>query len=226
MAASMTLRPRQHRQARRRSARSCDRLGITLLPPDINRSEARFSVEIAPRGPAKPARSATRWPRSRGSARRRWRRWSPSARRSGPFRTSPISRARIDPQADQPLAAREPGQGRRLRLPRAQPRARLRRDRDRAAHAQRTAEERDSQPGEPVRRRSGRAAAARLPNVADWPTFERLANEFEAIGFYLSAHPLDAYAKGLARLGVVRVDRDRAAPASRAAARASSSPAS
>ncbi len=44
----------------------------------------------------------------------------------------------------------------------------------------------------------------RLPNLTDWPLHERLANEFEAIGFYLSAHPLDAYAKGLQRLGVVR----------------------
>ncbi|HTP83609.1 MAG TPA: DNA polymerase III subunit alpha, partial [Alphaproteobacteria bacterium] len=46
--------------------------------------------------------------------------------------------------------------------------------------------------------------ALRLPNIPDWPLHERLANEFEAIGFYLSAHPLDAYAKGLERLGAVR----------------------
>ena len=32
---------------------------------------------------------------------------------------------------------------------------------------------------------------------------ERLRLEFEAIGFYLSAHPLDQYAKALARLGVI-----------------------
>jgi DNA polymerase III subunit alpha len=46
--------------------------------------------------------------------------------------------------------------------------------------------------------------ALRLPNVPDWPLHERLNYEFEAIGFYLSAHPLDAYAKGLQRLGVIR----------------------
>jgi len=46
--------------------------------------------------------------------------------------------------------------------------------------------------------------ALRLPNIADWPLHERLGNEFESIGFYMSAHPLDAYAKGLQRLGVVR----------------------
>ena len=35
----------------------------------------------------------------------------------------------------------------------------------------------------------------KLPEVKDWPPMERLAEEFSAIGFYLSAHPLDSYAK-------------------------------
>ncbi len=42
-----------------------------------------------------------------------------------------------------------------------------------------------------------------LPVVADWPMFDRLSNEFEAIGFYLSAHPLHAYEKSLEELGVL-----------------------
>jgi DNA polymerase-3 subunit alpha len=37
----------------------------------------------------------------------------------------------------------------------------------------------------------------------DWSALERLRNEFEAIGFYLSAHPLDAYGAALERVGVV-----------------------
>jgi len=43
-----------------------------------------------------------------------------------------------------------------------------------------------------------------LPLVAldDWPVHERLAEEFSAIGFYLSGHPLDAYVQSLKRLGV------------------------
>ena len=36
---------------------------------------------------------------------------------------------------------------------------------------------------------------------------ERLREEFDAIGFYLSAHPLDAYGASLERLGVVRSDQ-------------------
>jgi len=42
-----------------------------------------------------------------------------------------------------------------------------------------------------------------LPDIDDWPTQERLQQEYEAIGFYLSAHPLEAYAKSCARMGVV-----------------------
>ena len=42
----------------------------------------------------------------------------------------------------------------------------------------------------------------RLPDVADWPPMEKLREEFGAIGFYLSAHPLDSYGKSLERLGV------------------------
>ncbi|HEY9080053.1 DNA polymerase III subunit alpha [Magnetovibrio sp.] len=43
----------------------------------------------------------------------------------------------------------------------------------------------------------------RLPDVSDWPPMERLREEFDAIGFYLSAHPLDSYGKSLQRLDVV-----------------------
>ena len=41
-----------------------------------------------------------------------------------------------------------------------------------------------------------------LPERDDWPAMERLREEFDAIGFYLSAHPLDAYASKLASMGV------------------------
>jgi DNA polymerase III subunit alpha len=42
-----------------------------------------------------------------------------------------------------------------------------------------------------------------LPVVEDWPPVERLQNEFDAIGFYLSAHPLDPYGKSLERAGII-----------------------
>ena len=42
-----------------------------------------------------------------------------------------------------------------------------------------------------------------LPVVEDWDVFERLRQEADALGFYLSAHPLDAYGGLLKRLSVI-----------------------
>jgi len=50
----------------------------------------------------------------------------------------------------------------------------------------------------------GPARGPALPVVQDWPSIERLQHEFDAIGFYLSSHPLDGYGKSLERVGVVR----------------------
>ena len=43
-----------------------------------------------------------------------------------------------------------------------------------------------------------------FPNVPEWRPMEKLANEFEAIGFYLSAHPLDAFSGTLEALQVIK----------------------
>lgn len=42
-----------------------------------------------------------------------------------------------------------------------------------------------------------------LCEVKDWPPLERLHHEFSAVGFYLSSHPLEGYAKNLQRMGTV-----------------------
>ena len=47
----------------------------------------------------------------------------------------------------------------------------------------------------------------RLADVPEWPPMERLREEFDAIGFYLSAHPLDSYGKSLQRLDVVPISK-------------------
>ena len=46
----------------------------------------------------------------------------------------------------------------------------------------------------------------RLSGIQDWGTLERLSFEAEAVGFHLTAHPLDSYAQALRRLGVVRAN--------------------
>ena len=43
----------------------------------------------------------------------------------------------------------------------------------------------------------------KLSPVQDWSTNDRLQNEFDALGLYLSAHPLDTYSRQLERLKVV-----------------------
>ena len=42
-----------------------------------------------------------------------------------------------------------------------------------------------------------------MPDVPDWQQTDRLNYEAEAIGFHISAHPLDMYATALKRLAVV-----------------------
>jgi DNA polymerase-3 subunit alpha len=50
---------------------------------------------------------------------------------------------------------------------------------------------------------SQREVRINLPARHDWSAMDRLQNEFDAIGFYLSSHPLDAYGPALERVGVV-----------------------
>jgi DNA polymerase-3 subunit alpha len=47
----------------------------------------------------------------------------------------------------------------------------------------------------------GASEELRLTALPDWPVHERLGEEFSAMGFYLSGHPLDAYGPALKRLG-------------------------
>ena len=44
-----------------------------------------------------------------------------------------------------------------------------------------------------------------VPVTEEWEPMERLQNEHEAVGFYLSGHPLDEMRDELSRLGVVRI---------------------
>ena len=46
-----------------------------------------------------------------------------------------------------------------------------------------------------------------LPEGADWPPLERLNHEQEAIGFYLSAHPLEAYTSALGTLNTTACEQ-------------------
>jgi DNA polymerase-3 subunit alpha len=49
----------------------------------------------------------------------------------------------------------------------------------------------------------GEPEKLRLPALQDWPELEKLGYEAEAIGFHLTAHPLDGFAAVLRRVGAV-----------------------
>ena len=79
-------------------------------------------------------------------------------------------------------------------------------------HAQAEAEQRNSDQHALFGEESQRPEL-KLPEKDDWRPMERLTNEFDAIGFYLSAHPLDAYATTLMAQGVINArDLDSLTP--------------
>ncbi len=179
----------------------CDRLGIKLLTPDINRSAMDFAVEATPQGMAiRYALAAVK-----GVGAQAMRQLVEEREARGPFRDLLDLAGRLDVKSinrRQFECLAKAGAFDGLNRNRAQTFAAcdmlLR-------HAAAAADERASQQVNLFG--DGDAAVARgpgLPAVPDWPSIERLQHEFDAIGFYLSSHPLDAYGKSLERLGVVR----------------------
>ncbi len=182
------------------------RLGIPLLPPDINRSRADFSVERDGASQDGEALAAIRYAlaaiKNVGEAAM----GAMTAEReaSGPFRDLGDFATRLD--------VRQVNKRQIENLARAGAfdgfnpnRRQIFEGAERLVRfANLAAEERDSS------QTSLFADEAAMPSVAlalaevpDWPAMDRLRNEFEAIGFYLSAHPLESYGRTLERLGVV-----------------------
>ncbi|MEZ5926660.1 MAG: DNA polymerase III subunit alpha [Hyphomicrobiaceae bacterium] len=71
------------------------------------------------------------------------------------------------------------------------------------AHAQRTFADRAAGQND-LFGGGGARAGLQLKPARVWPPIESLTKEFEAIGFYLSGHPLDAYQSVLGKLGAER----------------------
>ena len=176
-----------------------DRMGIKLLPPDVNRSDWDFAVEANGEG-----KSAIRYALAavRNVGEKAMRELAAERRRNGPFRNLFDMARRLDSKAVnkrmlESLAAA--GAFDAMAPNRAQVFA--------AAnlvlrHAAAAADERGSGQVNLFGGAAQATEAPRLPAATEWAPLERLAREFEAIGFYLSAHPLDAYGKSLPRLGI------------------------
>jgi DNA polymerase-3 subunit alpha len=178
-----------------------DRLGIPLLPPDVNASRPDFGVERMPDG-RRAIRYALAAVKNVGEGAMAG--LVAERRSDGPFRDLADFARRLDPRQVnkrqiESLASAGAFDGindnRRQVFEAAEALVR---------HAAVTAEEKGS--GQVSLFGEGEGGAETrlpLPAVEDWPAMARLRHEFEAIGFYLSAHPLDAFGENLERLGVV-----------------------
>ncbi len=176
------------------------RLGIRLLPPDINRSQPTFSVETDPKSGKPAIRYALAAVKGVGqqamqvlvaerNGNGRFKDLFDLAQRldaktfnRGQFESLTKAGAfdPLDPNRAQTFAAAE------LLL----------------RQASRAANERYDGQGSLFG--LGLPDRPALPLVDDWPPVEKLQHEFAAIGFYLSSHPLDAYGKSLERAGILR----------------------
>jgi len=181
------------------------RLGIAVLPPDINRSSHDFAVETegGDNGAAPVQRIRFGLAAVKRVGEQAMRDLVAARDRGGPFRSIAEFARRVDPKLLNKMQIEN--------LARAGAFDSLDPNRARLftgaetilRRAQAEAEERESgQIG--LFGGAGQHAAEplRLPEMPDWPTLERLSQEAEAVGFHLSAHPLDVYAKALKRLGV------------------------
>ncbi len=179
------------------------RSGIRMLPPDINRSEADFSVERLPgengqKGPL-AIRYALAGIKKVGHAAMQA---LAVTRAQSPFEDISDFAARIDPRQISKMQIEN--LVRAGAFDRLEPnRAKLFAGADTILRrAQADAEQKES--GQIALFAGGnRPEEIRFSEMPDWPQSERLGFEAEAIGFHLTAHPLDAYAPTLRKLGAI-----------------------
>ncbi len=125
--------------------------------------------------------------------------------KDGPFRDLHDLCARVESRGMNKKAAREPGQIRRVRRIRSEPRGAADPDRRRAGPGERQGTgppgwpglaARSSRASEPISKKSKSQASANT--APDFSLRERLAYEKELLGFYITGHPLDDYTADLA----------------------------
>ena len=180
-----------------------NRLGIRLLPPDINRSEVTFAVEADP----KTGKPAIRYALAavKGVGAQAMAELVADRATRGRFKDLADFSRRLDAKSfnrRQFESLAKAGAFESLNPNRAQTFAAAEQLLRQASLA---AEERESRQ-ESLFAGIDPSFAPRpsLPLVDDWPPVERLQHEFAAIGFYLSSHPLDPYGKSLERAGIIR----------------------
>ncbi len=180
--------------------RQLERLGIPLLGPDVNRSMAEFAVEAT-----KDGKKGVRYALSaiKGVGREAMLRLAEERAENGPFKDLFDFAERLNSRVLNKRLVESLGKAGAfdsINPNRAQTFATIE---GLIRHSQATHEAKGSNQnslfGDDSQQRR-----PQLPKLPDWAPMERLQNEFAAIGFYLSSHPLAAYEKSLLRLGVCR----------------------
>ena len=179
--------------------RELDRMGIALLPPDVQHSGALFGVEAAPDG-APAIRYALAAIRSVGRAAMEAVERERGA--GGPFGSPFDFAGRLGPKVLNSRLLE--------RLAEAGAFDSLEPDRARMfagaemlmRHAAVEEEERTTNQTNLFGAVEDFAPSPELPDAPGWEPMERLQHEFDATGFYLSAHPLDEYERYFPRLNV------------------------
>ena len=190
------------------------RMGVALLPPCINASQAEFDVEVGPEGEAVRYALAALKSVGEGAMER-----LVEERARGAFASLDDLATRVDPRllnkrqletlaAAGAFDALEPNRAGVHAVAETM-----------LAVAARTHEGRTSGQGGLFGGESHAGDAIRLPQSARWALAERMEQEKEAFGFYFSAHPVDRYralakmhgARAFAALGELRFpDGERA----------------
>ena len=177
-----------------------NRLGIALLPPDINRSNADFAVVQAEDG--KPAiRYALAALKNVGVAAMNG--IVAERNENGPYSDLFELAQRVD--------ARMVNKRQLESLARAGAFDSICDNRGQAfeavesliRHANAAQNDRDSSQVRLFGSETSVVSRSELPDADDWRTEKRLQQEFEAVGFYLSAHPLQSFTEECDRLNVV-----------------------
>ncbi|MGE3623262.1 MAG: DNA polymerase III subunit alpha, partial [Bdellovibrionales bacterium] len=172
---------------------------IPLLPPDINRSMPLFAVE--PQGEGKPSAIRYALAAIKGVGDAAMRALVKAREEKGPFRDLFDMAERLDSRVMnrkqmENLAAAGAFDG--FNRNRAQVMAAV----DMLLkHSQQSGHERSS--GQSNMFGGADISRPALPTAKAWDDLTRLQHEFQALGFYLSSHPLDNYRAVLERMGVV-----------------------
>jgi DNA polymerase-3 subunit alpha len=173
------------------------RLGIRVSPPDINRSETAFTCNAETRDMLYALGAI------KGVGRAAMDHVVEERRTGGPFRSISDFARRVDPRFINKRGFEGLVRAGAFDALHANRHQLVRSAEFLLSDSARVARERESGQIALFGEGGGEEEEIRLAPVAEWLPHEKLSEEFNAVGFYLSGHPLDWYDAALKRLGAV-----------------------